>query len=152
MEIEAISLRLATQEDMCQIFEWRNHENTRRYFFNPAVIAWKDHVIWFNQILQDANRHLLIASYHDFPIGVMRLDCEKDQAEVDVYVSPGQAGQGYGTLMLKTLTGWTKQNLPSIQKLMAKVFMDNKASLKAFEKAGFIASYQIFEKRLHEKN
>lgn len=152
IEDKKIELRLATEEDAQQIFVWRNHENTRRYFFNTQSIVWEDHVAWFDKVLQDLHRHLLIAYCGELLLGVMRLDCEKDTAEVDIYLAPDQVGKGWGTTMLRALADWAKKNLPHLNKLVAKVVMENQASLRAFEKAGFMPSYQMFEKALHEKN
>jgi hypothetical protein len=78
-----IRMRLAAQEDSELIFEWRNHRDTRRYFFDPSPVDPEAHKAWFSAALKNPSRYLLIgedASERD--VGVVRFDQEGNSADM----------------------------------------------------------------------
>ena len=140
-----IILRRATANDECSIFEWRNAAETRRYAFNPDVVAWKDHVRWFRDSLARTDRHLLIGELDNQPIGVLRYDVVNEVAEVSIYLVPGCGGRGLGTALLKEGTAWAARHLPQVTTLSARILPDNIASRKSFAKAGYVESSGVFK-------
>ncbi|MCI5134728.1 MAG: GNAT family N-acetyltransferase [Candidatus Electrothrix sp. AW2] len=134
---DSIILRKAVIKDCEQIFKWRNHESTRRYFFNPEPIMWKAHLDWFEKVLANPSVHLLIGELAGEPVGVLRYDVRGQSAEVSVYVVPVKVGLGLGARLLISGKKWVHENISEILMLKAKICWDNKASLRAFEKAGF---------------
>ncbi|MHB1291236.1 MAG: GNAT family N-acetyltransferase [Sulfuricella sp.] len=140
-----IVLRRATASDECNIFEWRNAAETRRYAFNPDAVAWEDHVRWFKDTLARTDRHLLIGELDSQPIGVLRYDVVNEVAEVSIYLVPGCGGRGLGTALLKEGNAWVARHLPQVTTLNAKILPDNVASRKSFAKAGYVESIGIFK-------
>lgn len=122
----------------------------RRHIFNPEPIEWEDHARWFDTVLQDPARHLLIAEQQDNPIGVFRLEPVEGGGEVSVYLSPEFMGRGLGAELVRAGCEWVRINLPEMLSLRAKILGDNSASLKAFEAAGFKESYRLYERRSPE--
>lgn len=131
-----VALVTATLADSARVFAWRNDPQTRRFSINPEEISWDDHGRWFDGVLADQSRHLLIAKDDRGEVGVFRLDMEDGTAEISIYLVPGLAGRGYGTAILDAGINWAKDNLTAAS-LTAKVAQRNEASVRLFAKAGF---------------
>ncbi len=71
----------------------------------------------------------------DVPVGYIR----HIDGDIGVCVHPAMFSQGVGTFMIKEL-------MKLHPECFAKIKADNKASIKAFEKAGFKKKYIIMEK------
>jgi UDP-2,4-diacetamido-2,4,6-trideoxy-beta-L-altropyranose hydrolase len=148
---ERIVLRAAVSTDRDVIFEWRNDENTRRYFRDAAPVKHETHVAWFAGILESDDQDLLIAESSGEPAGVLRYDYEKEGAEVSVYMAPDQAGNGLGSETLRQGTSWVASHRPEIRCITALIHRDNAASVRAFEKAGYISGEQSDEFVVYER-
>lgn len=145
-----ISLRPVTAADCRSVFEWRNHESTRRFIFDPQPIAWEDHQQWFNRTLDDPDRILLIGESEGQPVGVLRYDRLDDtMAEVSIYLVPERQGQGYGTVLLQVGTEYMRSRYSWLKHVRAQILSDNTASRKAFEKAGYVPSLLHYIKTIH---
>jgi UDP-2,4-diacetamido-2,4,6-trideoxy-beta-L-altropyranose hydrolase len=140
-----INLQLATINDQDLIFEWRNQPEVRRYFFCSEPITQLEHSKWYENVLADENRVLLIADSQGVKFGVVRFDIADDLATVDVYVNPSVMGQGYGSALLKCSVKWLKQHKKNVKKVRAEILTENKASIKAFTKAGFDMKFVTHE-------
>lgn len=140
-----VTLRRATAEDCWDVYEWRQHPDTRMHFFDPRPISRAAHAEWFGRVLVDPKCHLLVA--HDGatrgPVGVLRLDERGADAEVDVYVVPGLAGKGWGSAMLSAAASWASSQLP-VRRLIARVLPANVASRRAFINAGFGLDHEVY--------
>jgi UDP-2,4-diacetamido-2,4,6-trideoxy-beta-L-altropyranose hydrolase len=148
---EPITLRLATIADAEPIFEWRNHEETRRYSLQSDLISWEAHQQWFYNSLANPHRILLIGEQNGRPVGVLRYDCleptagEQLQCKVSVYRTPGINTPGIGTALLKAGSCWLQEQRPEITRIQADILPDNIASQRAFEKAGYVLHHQVYE-------
>ena len=109
----------------------------RQYSTDAAVIEWETHQQWFLNSLKNQDRAILIGEVQQKPVGVLRYDVSEGKAVVSVYLVPGCAGKGYGTLLLKTGSEWLGKNYAHITTVEAKILAINIASRKAFEKAGY---------------
>lgn len=143
-----IKLRPAALLDAEIVFDWRNAPQTRQYSFDSRPLNRLDHISWFDQSLKMSNRCLLIAELDNKPIGVLRYDLAKPYAEISIYLDPGLAGKGLGTIILVAGVQWMQQYSPEITTLRAKIIPDNIASVRAFEKAGFSIKAQGYEKNI----
>jgi UDP-2,4-diacetamido-2,4,6-trideoxy-beta-L-altropyranose hydrolase len=131
-------LREAAQEDCDAIWRWRNDPETRRYFFNPESVDLSAHREWFERVLGDPDRILLIAESRGIPVGVLRFDVVGLCAVISVYLAPGQTGRGLGTDMLLAGSAWLTRNRPAIRSIEAEVLPENIASCRAFAAAGYV--------------
>ncbi len=132
-----IRMRLAAQEDSELIFEWRNHRDTRRYFFDPSPVDPEAHKAWFSAALKNPSRYLLIgedASERD--VGVVRFDQEGNSADIAIFLVPNRHGEGLGILLLEAAVTWLKES-STVTHIRAEVLAKNTASLKMFAAAGF---------------
>lgn len=132
-----IKLRKADCSDEKSLFEWRNHPEIRAVSFNKSEILWQQHQDWFNALLLDSNRVLLIGEYKNQSVGVVRLDLDNDVAEVSIYLVPKDGNAGMGLPLLISAEKWLSTHRNGIKKLKAHVLEENKVSHRFFVKAGF---------------
>lgn len=132
-----IEIREANEGDSQKLFEWRNHPNIRAVSRNTAPIVWEDHQRWFNSILADKNRSLLIGEVDGKTVGVVRFDNEDDIAEVSIYLVPQGGFKGKGRNLLLSAELWLKQNKPEIKKVRAEALAGNLISQNLFIAANY---------------
>lgn len=143
-----ITLRRAGPEDCDAIYEWRNAEETRRYIFDKTVIPLESHRAWFRKTLGDPGRILLVGETDGRPVGVLRYDFTGDAALISVYLVPGQAGRGVGSELIRSGSRWIREHRPEITKVIAEIFRENQASVRAFEQAGYTEHHLTYEEVL----
>lgn len=143
-----ITLRIATMDDCEAIYKWRNAEETRKYFFDPSLIMWKEHCRWFEDTITNPDRVFLVGEYHDQGVGVLRYDHIGENVFVSVYLRPGIHGQGIGAQLLRAGTSWVKQNFSDVKKIRAEILFSNFFSKMAFEKAGYEGVFSVYEQSL----
>ena len=144
-----IILRSVCREDQDNIYTWRNHENNRRFATDPSPISYDKHRKWFNNLLNDNNKALLIAEYNNDAIGVLRFDVMGNEALVSIYLVPGFHGKGWGSEVIHAGLEWIKINRPEIVKITANIKPQNTVSIKVFEQAGFEHTLSSFEYEIH---
>jgi UDP-2,4-diacetamido-2,4,6-trideoxy-beta-L-altropyranose hydrolase len=139
MGISFISIKRADLDDSENIFKWRNNNKIRDVSINSAPISWEEHQKWFDGVLKDKNRELLIGVTETKTVGVVRFDIKNDVAEVSIYLVPegGVAGQGGNLLM--SAERWLNINRPEIKFIYANVLAENDASKNLF----LVSSYHI---------
>ena len=79
---------------------------------------------------------------------MVRLDLEGERATVSINLAAEWRGRGVGPLALARLTEVAFATL-GLNRLLASVKADNRASLAAFEKAGFASSVRGETVTLH---
>jgi len=136
-QVEKIRIRRARQEDSESILEWRNHPETRSYFFDPSPVDPEAHRAWFSAALTNSLRYLLIGEdASERTVGVVRFDQVGNSADIAIYLVPHRHGEGLGILMLEAAVRWLKEN-STVELIRADVLAKNAASLKMFAAAGF---------------
>lgn len=143
-------LREATDEDMDLLFSWANDPEVRRQSFNQSPISYETHQKWFGRIMEDASIRQLILMNDLIPVGQVRLNINGEKAEISYSVSQEFRQQGFGSAIVKTIIAWARNNLPTVDKLIARVKPDNLASRKVFERQGFISEYIFYSYDLNE--
>nr|WP_315043076.1 UDP-2,4-diacetamido-2,4,6-trideoxy-beta-L-altropyranose hydrolase [uncultured Moraxella sp.] len=158
-----ISVRLATVNDLITVWQWRNHEEVRKFMFGQDEIALSDHKKWFNKQLSLSNVTLLIFELNQQPIGFVnftRLTVDKYQtlnnsvksknalatnkASWGFYLSPDcPKGQGLGFLLGVLAIGFIFNQTNTLyqkppQAITAQVLAYNQASLALHRKLGFV--------------
>ena len=142
-EKSPLIVRLATQDDALDILRWRNDALAREMSRNSDIIEVAHHQTWFNQALKDTDRLVLIGSFGNNKIGMVRFDkLSPNQWEINIVLAPEARGQGFG----KQLTNMALQHFiskyPDVL-LLAEIKKRNVASLKLFESVGFVNSSNI---------
>jgi UDP-2,4-diacetamido-2,4,6-trideoxy-beta-L-altropyranose hydrolase len=133
-----ISVRRAGAGDCRLLWEWVNDPAVRAASFSRAPIAWQDHQAWFARKISDPNTLLLIGEdYEGQPIGQFRLDWRSEaEGNIDVSVAPGARGSGYGHKLID-LSVRRVFATTSTERVHAFIRLENHASIRAFERAGF---------------
>lgn len=132
-----ILLRKALPVDSVQMHLWRNHPEVRKHALDAREITFEEHSDWFDRVLSDSSRQLLLALNLNQAIGVLRFDCQGTEAEVSIYLDPAQLHRGLGLKVLLAGERWLIKHLPQIKTIRAVIKTENAASIRCFEKAGY---------------
>lgn len=137
---QAICLRLATAHDSKVIFDWRNAASVRQHAFNSQLISWQDHVAWYQKKMADPLTRLwIIEDASNKPVGQVRLDADGEgKAVITISIDDANQGKGYGQQALRLACTRYSQEHPRVE-IQAFVKKGNIASLRVFEKSGFVA-------------
>ncbi len=148
MGINFIKIKQADKDDSKNIYEWRNNKKIRDVSINSAPISWEEHQRWFDAILTDKNRELIIGTTENQQVGVVRFDIENDVAEVSIYLvlEGGFAGQGRNLLM--SAERWLTVNRPEIRRIRASVLAGNEASKNLFLASSYHENKICYQKDL----
>ena len=133
-----IYLRQACEDDCQLIWEWANDPDVRQLSFSSDFIPWEEHLQWFAKKLSDPNCFQFIAlDSNNTPIGQIRFDIHEKNAEVAVSLDKGKRQQGYGSILIrKGVVNLIR--LTQINNIHAFIRAENKASIRVFQKAGFV--------------
>lgn len=137
--LHQLTLRPAEEGDCELLWKWRNEENTRKWSFDGAYIPYEEHKNWFLSKLNSADSLILIVSDKSKrDIGQVRFDKSPDgSAEVGISIIDMERDKGYGSSALRLACKYALGKL-NITRVIAHIKGGNKASIKAFTKAGFI--------------
>ena len=135
-----INFRKAVLDDAELLFSWANDIDVRRNAFQQQEILWNEHMEWFQRKLKDEDCYIYIAyknmtGVSEKSVGQIRLDIEGDEAEIDYSVCAEMRGFGYGTSLVSGIQQLADER---IRKFTAKVKYSNPASIRVFEKCGFV--------------
>ena len=136
MSVYHMRLRKADLSDSNDILSWRNDETTRRFSVNKDVVSQGEHDKWFRRKLDDPDTDFYIGIDGDCKLGLVRIErTAENTAEVHINMNPEFRGRGLGTGLLGEAVAL---GLKKYERLIARVFTDNPASVRIFEKAGFV--------------
>jgi RimJ/RimL family protein N-acetyltransferase len=135
----SIRLRAVTSDDAQQIFKWRNDAWIVSLSSSQRQVNWEEHIAWFHDVLA-SDRHLLliIESKDGVGAGLVRLDrIDEYQARITIYLLKEFTGQGIGVYAIGKACA-AGFSLWSIHTINAHIRCDNRHSISAFSKAGFL--------------
>lgn len=133
-----LDIRTADQEDAFQVYRWRNSDYVRSTRLSQEVEDLQRHLEWWNNALRSNNKHLLMVQFLATDVGHVRLDFtdHKNSAEISIVMDPAFCGKGFGTEAIKLACRYGF-DLYQPEFIEANILTSNKASIRAFEKAGF---------------
>ena len=142
---DAIGLELAQciETDAQLIMAWRNDPDTLKASFNQAPKQWPG---FYSEYLQDyfSTAYLppLFATYQGNRVAFLRFRTMQDPekigrlgSDISINISPEYRGKGFAASILKAAITFARSQ--GYDDLFAEIKPENKASVKAFEKAGF---------------
>ena len=135
--------RVAVAADAQLYFNWANDPDTRRQSFNSAPISLEVHEVWFARKVVDPNALLLVFETEERQaVGQVRFE-EQVNGEVIIGVSVDKAFRGHGLASQIIQQGCEvykhlRNNVP----ISAYIKPNNEASIRAFERAGFVETSQ----------
>ena len=152
-----LTIRLAKTDDTLTYFKWANNKDVRKNSINTAPILLDNHKKWFACKLKSKDSKLYIIEKNGVPLGQVRLDREKNNAEIDYSISQKFRGKGFGEIILKNALKLYALNFPN-DKIIAKAKQSNFASNRVFEKLDFKKmqssiingeEYNVYSTKLH---
>lgn len=132
-----LTLRDAKEEDIDLLYEWVNDLSVRKNSFQQNYISYQEHKKWFNKKINSSNSYIFIYQKNSIPIGQIRIDINNNVGIIDFSIDNNYRGNGYGTRLLKQVIEKINNKRINIKKVTAEVKYSNKASQRAFEKAGY---------------
>lgn len=139
MDPEGIALRPVKKDDIRDLWLWRNHPETRKWSFCSDEIPFEQHERWFAAYLADAMHTILIAEdERGEKVGQARFEKKGNTASVSVNLNPAFFGKGYGSALISKATKSFLEESKDISTVAAEVIEGNIASLRAFQKAGYL--------------
>ena len=133
-----LSLRLANLSDAIDLLLWRNDALTRAMSIESHKVKLRDHLVWLSAKLHSSCSLFLIGELAGAKLGSCRFDIDEaaGQAEVSINLNPNMRGQGYGRALLDSSINYFLKVHPL--DIKASVKRQNRASLRIFERCGFI--------------
>ena len=139
----AVRLRRTTTSDADLLLGWANDPATRAASFHPDSIDRAGHVRWLASCLAAPTTGFWIGESDGRPIGQVRVELGADTVgddtvgEISISIAPDARGMGLGRALLLAAIDEAGRTLP-VDRLLARVRLDNPASLALFAGAGFI--------------
>lgn len=134
-----LRFRRAGLGDSSLLLRWRNDPVVRKYSFTSRIIRSSEHRKWFSAKLRNNGVRVYIVLRGSMSIGQIRFErLDPRISEVHISVASRFRGQGLGSEILKQGILHYRRHIP-VRKIVARVRVENVASLKAFRKAGFRA-------------
>lgn len=129
-----LALKEIQKKDCDLLYKWANEEEVRSNSFNTNKINYKDHLKWFEEILNSKTSTIYLLEDNNKKIGMIRLDKHKKNEYIINYsISKEHRKKGYATKLLKLI----KDVFPE-KHLIGKVKKTNIGSIKAFLNAEYI--------------
>lgn len=151
--VEEFEIKLATIEDMKDVFDLSNDKLVRANSINTEQIKWENHQIWFkNKINNENDFFYLIKDSGNNLISQVRFDrIGPNECDISISIAPQFRGKGYGVKILKSVSEKIMSE-HKIKKINAYVKNENIASKIIFEKAGYILKENDSKKGRYEYN
>lgn len=134
--------RLATNNDLLDLFRWRNDAQTREMSFSQELLTMAEHEAWFRRSLANEDRVIVIGIEEGRKVGMVRYDRQEQKALVSINLNPDFRGRRLSHRLLSA----SEALIPAdwgIDILDAEVRKENIASMKAFENAGYLHAGEV---------
>lgn len=144
---QEVTLRKVNFDDWKVLLDWRNDTETRNRSHSIDLISEEHHKNWLQDVLDDPNRILFIASMDNELVGTVRADFDAitKSYELSWTISPHSRGKGIGKKMVKLMV----EQLNA--RVRAEIKEDNIPSIKIAESAN-LKFYKKEEQVLHYCN
>lgn len=130
-------LRQAGMNDAMMLLDWANDPATRANSFNSNPIDCADHIAWLGNKLKSKDSVLMILELDGVPCGHIRYDREDNgSALLSFVLAPSFRGMKLGRKLVESSRKRALNRL-NAGYIRAITFVENKASSRIFEGAGF---------------
>ncbi len=127
--------READRQDIDLTYQWATDPLVRQNSYSSDAITIEGHRKWFLRKLEDNEALFIIMEVDGTPVGLVRFERNDTQFVIGITVAPDQRGKGYATKML--VEGLKEYSLRWNKPVYAYIKVENVASVKAFQRAGF---------------
>ena len=142
IDLGPVYFRPITLEDTDRIISWRNSDRVRKNFIDQRPFTRQGHLNWMETRVAagEVVQFILCETGTDRPVGsvyIRDIDRKNEKGEYGIFIGEADAaGKGYGTLAAKGAIAFARDTL-KLHKLSLRVFADNTAAVRSYEKAGF---------------
>jgi RimJ/RimL family protein N-acetyltransferase len=136
-DYQNISYRKATSNDVMLYFDWANDPAVRANSFNSERINLENHRKWFLREIENPKTLMLVFEFEGIPFGQTRFHIDRNESLLNYSIHKGFRGQGLGTPMIRLAIEELHKVQPNIQKILAKVKVENNPSISVLERCGF---------------
>lgn len=142
IEGSKVNLRTITDEDTDLIVKWRSNIRVFNNFVFSEELTPQMHRKWLEEKVKNGlvEQFIIIERQTCKPIGSVYfrdIDKENKTAEYGIFIGEDDAiGQGYGNEVAELAIKYAFDNM-GLDKISLRVFKDNIAAIKSYEKAGF---------------
>ncbi|MGB0383332.1 MAG: UDP-2,4-diacetamido-2,4,6-trideoxy-beta-L-altropyranose hydrolase [Ardenticatenaceae bacterium] len=134
---EQARIRAAGFQDAELLWQWANDPIVRANSFHPEAIPLDEHIEWYKRKVESPETRIFILELNRVPVAQIRYDrVDAETAKIGFSVLYEYRGKGLGTRLLVMTSTLACQEL-NVKRLKGVVFTSNKASARAFTKAGF---------------
>ena len=140
---DGIYLRPITMEDTDLIVRWRNSQRVRRNFIYQAEFTKEGHEAWMRNKVATGEviQFIICLEENSRAVGSVYfrdIDRNDRKAEYGIFIGEADAaGKGIGTQTAKLAVAYAR-DVMKLHKLILRVFADNTAAVRSYEKAGFV--------------
>ena len=143
---KGLQLRLIEFDDLkTTTFCWRNRDDVRTWFKLSNLIAFEEHLRWFNCYLSKDNDFHFIVEFEEKIIGQVSayaIDSDNGIAEIGRFiVAPECRGNGYLGNALDALVLLCAETL-RLNHLFLDVFEHNEREIELYKHKGFLAEFR----------
>ena len=157
LQNERILLREIASTDTPNIIRWRNNPNVRERFMQQELFTEESHEEWLRTQVQTGHvaQYIITDRVSGRDVGstfLRDIDNDNHHAEIGIFIGENEArGCGLGVSAVLLLTEHGFQEL-KLHRVFARILADNDASLRCFEKAGYIReSYCHDDVRINDR-
>lgn len=142
IEGSKVNLRTITDDDTDLIVKWRNNARVFNNFVFSEKLTPQMHKEWLEEKVKTGlvKQFIIIERQTDIPIGSVYfrdIDKKNKTAEYGIFIGEDDAiGQGYGSETAELALKYAFENV-GLDKISLRVFKDNIAAIKSYEKVGF---------------
>lgn len=139
---DEIYLRKMEVSDTDKIVEWRNKDRVRRNFVYQEPFTIEGHLNWIETQVETGFvvQFIICEKVSGRAVGSVYfrdIDRNKGCAEYGIFIGEDDAvGKGYGTLAARLALTYAFEEL-ELNYIFLRVFEDNMAARRSYEKAGF---------------
>jgi len=139
----SVTLRTAEHQDISFLWYLRNRPDVYRFFKHPEPVSWEGHVEWVMCYLLGLHTgELKIIQWNALPVGQVRLDYEEEEVEISISILNEFRGKGIALRSVEMVCEMVKSG-GGAKHVLAEIYKDNQASIKMFEKCGFVQKGQV---------
>ena len=136
---QGMELVSCTLEDARFVFDARYSGGAERYFKNPKIPQYSDHLAWFESALKSEDFQLFVVRSKGENVAHIRLDrnaSDTNRVEVGIALAPAFRGKGLAVPALLSALGKCRDIGYGF--VDAEIHRENIASIRLFQNAGFV--------------
>lgn len=137
---DRIHLKKITEEDLPQLYYWRNQKEIRKVMMNSDVITWDQHSSWYRTYVDNQNSITKIFYFDNIPYGVLNvydIDTQNQRCQWGFYIGNLSAPRGIGSILGYASLQYIFDAL-DVRKVFAEVISFNEKSIRFHHKLGFV--------------